>query len=1176
MTGHGERTPPCKRREKATWLRRLIGLAGFLVVLGASILGWYAWPRLASTKSDPEGAIRANLRGVGLMDQFDYAAASQAFEEALRLDPAWLPGRVNLGIALLNTNEPANLQRALDLFQEVLKQEPNNLHAHYCMGIIYLYRNQLAEAARQFETVTRLDPNDPHAWLQRALATPNKDESAEAKGFLRRALELNPYLNSARYALAQHGFEHDDKKSKELIDEFQGLTAANWQEESRLAYTEMGHYAEAIGRPVVTQSQPGPAPVFKRDQSFQVILADGTRWAGAEDLGSGIEGELRRRLRARFGATIVRLDYNGDDRLDLLLLSAVIRGGKLGDLLLRNDGGGRFTDVTAQAGLADGQASFGCSIADFDNSGRPDILLTGPTGVRLFQNIDGTRFADTTKLAGLDQITGVCLGSIWIDLDQDGDLDLLVAQYASSPQAALDRLNGKPIDTSGQLFLMINIGEARPFVGGKPPGLTCRFRLAGGSEAPRAKGPIVAVAVADLDADRDVDLLVLADGQAPTAILNDRLLRFHADPLELSGSDVWNGALIFDANHDEQSDLLLLPAGRKPLLFSSNKETPARDLANRFVSGAVDSPSLVQAEAVDLDLDGWTDIVGLAQNGQPVYLQNDGAGRLIERRGVLRPDGQTAPLLSLAICDLDGDGLGDLLLWTAGEGLQSWRNLGNHHHSLRVAVTGRRDVGSSLRTNTDGIGARVVVNTPTTRCTIENTTLSAGLGQSREPLRFGLGPATTADVIRIQWPDGVPQAELAAQAGPLLRVSEISRKSSSCPILLTWDGSKYTFVTDFLGAGSMGELAADGTTRPPRPEESIKIEPGQLVIRDGRYQIKIAEPMDEVLFLDWLQLDVIDHPATTTVYPDERFAVGETAASQELLTFRERWFPLTAVDHRGRDVTALIRQRDGQMVDQFARRSWTGFAEEHFLEMDFGDQLKSVPPDQRLFLVLAGWTDYPYPESIYAAQQAGVPMITPLLSKQDKNGGWESMGEIGFPAGLPRVMTTELRGLAGAASCRLRIRTNLQIYWDQVYIAAVPARLPADSNRELKIHKLAVERASLVMRGFMREIVADNRPSVYDDQHTDPVAVTRWQGEFTSPGDVTRLLQVADDSFALCAPGSEITLSFDASKLPPVAPGLSRSFVLRTRGYCKDASPFTLTGGQVEPLPRRGMKLLSR
>ena len=58
----------------------------------------------------------------------------------------------------------------------------------------------------------------------------------------------------------------------------------------------------------------------------------------------------------------------------------------------------------------------------------------------------------------------------------------------------------------------------------------------------------------------------------------------------------------------------------------------------------------------------------------------------------------------------------------------------------------------------------------------------------------------------------------------------------------------------------MGELAADGSTRPPRPEESVKIEPGQLVPRNGRYVLKIAEPMDEVLYLDHLRLDVIDHP----------------------------------------------------------------------------------------------------------------------------------------------------------------------------------------------------------------------------------------------------------------------------------------------------------------------------
>ncbi len=179
-----------------------------------------------------------------------------------------------------------------------MKTKPDNIYAHYCMGIIYLYRNQLAEAAEQFKTVTRLDPNDAHAWLQRRLATPNKDESAEAKGFLRRALTLNPYLNAARYALAQHGFEHDDKVSKELLDEFQALAAANWQEAHQLAYTEMGRYAEVIGRDSFEKPSVGPMPLFERDQSFHVTLAEGSRWAKPEDFENDAVGELRRQVRA--------------------------------------------------------------------------------------------------------------------------------------------------------------------------------------------------------------------------------------------------------------------------------------------------------------------------------------------------------------------------------------------------------------------------------------------------------------------------------------------------------------------------------------------------------------------------------------------------------------------------------------------------------------------------------------------------------------------------------------------------------------------------------------------------------------------------------------------------------------------------------------------------------------
>ena len=223
--------------------------------------------------------------------------------------------------------------------------------------------------------------------------------------------------------------------------------------------------------------------------------------------------------------------------------------------------------------------------------------------------------------------------------------------------------------------------------------------------------------------------------------------------------------------------------------------------------------------------------------------------------------------------------------------------------------------------------------------------------------------------------------------------------------------------------------------RGPRPEESVKIEADQLASRDGQYVLKIAEPMDEILYLDYLRLMVLDHPKDVTVYPDERFA-EDPPPSQDLLAFRTKVFPVSAHDHRGRDATETLRERDGKTVDDFDKRSWLGFAEDHWVELDFGDRLAKFGPRDRLFLCLAGWTDYPYPESIFAAQQAGTPMEPPVLERLGADGQWKQVGgAFGFPAGLPRMMTKEVTGLLGGPSCRIRLRTNLQIYWDQIYAA---------------------------------------------------------------------------------------------------------------------------------------------
>jgi hypothetical protein len=400
----------------------------------------------------------------------------------------------------------------------------------------------------------------------------------------------------------------------------------------------------------------------------------------------------------------------------------------------------------------------------------------------------------------------------------------------------------------------------------------------------------------------------------------------------------------------------------------------------------------------------------------------------------------------------------------------------------------------------------------------------------------------------------------------------------SCPLLFTWNGTRFEYVTDFLGTGSLGERLPGGGHRPPRGEESVAIEPRQLTPKDGELLLKFAEPMDEVTYLDRVRLIAVDHPAGVRIYPDERFTADPRGPSQDLLAFEAKTqiYPARATDHRGRDVTDTLRRRDRATADAFARRSWTGIAEEHAVELDFGDRLARFGPDDRLAMFLAGWTDYAFPESIWAATQAGVDLLPPRLERW-VDGKWEVVPlDFGFPAGLPRMMTVDLTGKLTGPACKLRIRTNLHVFWDEIFVAPLAERVPAGrtthASPQLRVTGLDVRSARLDVRGCVQEFSPDgNEPTVYDPDRLFPVPVVRQAGMLTKVGDVTELLTRRDDRFVVFGPGDEVTAAFDATALPPLPAGWTRSYVLRTWGYCKDGGPFTATGGTIDPLPFAGM-----
>jgi Tfp pilus assembly protein PilF len=1105
-----------------------------MLVLISGLVVWLFVIRKPLAKSDPIAANAANVRGVGYMEQFDYPKAAQQFEEAASLAPNWLPARINLGMALYNSASKAEdpvLAQAITVFEQVLKEEPKNPYAHFNLGIIKKYQGQYEAAAKHFLTVTEIDPKDDRAWLYLGQADPNYLESEQAKKYFQTALNLNPYLVPARYAIASH-LQTTEEEQKNLLALNEKLQLSNWEDEARPdRHSEQGRYATVISGGLTKAAELGPLPMFTEQPAWAFATLDGATAANT-------------------AGTMVRLDFNKDGKPDLLLLSAGQRDGSQCDLLLQNDNT-KLQDVSVLMGLGN-IASQACAVGDFDNDGWPDLALATKTGLRVLRNVEGKKWVDVTAAAGFDKWKIDCRSLCWLDLDQDGDLDLIAGG----------------VGTDGRILVLQNVGVAPPSHADEPtPPLSVAFKPV---ELPlfSTVGSVLGFVALDIDGDKDVDLIVLAEGKPPVVVLNDRLMRFK-DGGTLIDTTTLTGGLVLDANGDEQSDLLFT-SQNQPAFLVSTKALPDANLLQRFTKGVTNSPDLLQAHRCDLDRDGRADIIGLSRDFRPIFLQGDGAGKLTNQPDLFQ-NGlvKFKNIRSLATAHMTGHDVPDLIVWHA-QGISILAGEPNGNQSARVSFTGMRDnnnAGSgqkNLRTNTDGVGTKVIALTGSQQSMIELTTLSAGAGQSFLPLEFGVGKSNQIDVLRIRWPDCVVQAELGIPAGNPYVVRELNRKPTSCPVLITWDGSKWVYITDFLGGGAMGECGVDGSCRPPRPEESVKIEPGQFGLKDGMLTLRIAEPMDEVMYLDHVCLDVVDHPSDAVVYPDERFAVSDPQPTQKSLLFKTRVRPTNAQDHHGKDQTARILARDGKTVDQFAQRTWLGYAEEHWLELDFPKSMKDLPRNSNTYLVLAGWTDYPYPESIIAAAQAGVNMEPPILERQTADRKWEKLGDLGFPAGLPKVITVPVGNWLNGDATKFRIRTNLQIYWDEIYFGV------ADDTAKV----LSLKPASVVLShpGFIQEIRTDGKlPQAYDPDRYEPVAVTKWAGKLTKFGDVTELMANVDDRFVLCGPGDEVTIRFDPTTLPSIPPGWKRSYILRTFGYCKDTAPTTRTGGSVEPLPFRSM-----
>jgi len=1114
-----------------------------------------------------ETAYRANNIGVALLEQYKPKDAAQSFERALTIDPNLLLAQINLSIALYYVPDNEGAKRAAE---KALNHDPSAPQPHYVLGLIARADNRFDDAIKEFQSVLAIDSEDVATNVNIGQIYMQEKKYEQAIAAFRKALAAEPYNETALYnlgiVLTRTGAKEEGQR---VLQRFQQLRQSGAGTRIGTSYLEGGHYAEAIvstGAEADVVDRKTPDVRFI-DTSEALLPKDARGFASGLKDGSASRSGAQK-LNAR-GQAIVLFDYNGDGDLDIFDASIPPR-------LLRNDGG-KFTDITAGSGLSSSgsQYCFAAVAGDYDNDGQTDLFVVYAAENKfvLYHNDGSGHFSDRTKEAGINtpSATGApYVSAAFADVDHDGDLDIVV----TGPTNILFRNNGNGTFTE--------ISQAA--------GLSAHNSPSRGS----------AIVPTDFDNRRDLDLFLLDHQHPPMLFRNmrDGTFRDVAKETGLDSKGAFWCAAAGDVNKDGFTDFFMSSSERAVFAMSDGrarfKLSPAPAAAKQALA----------AQFFDYDNDGLLDLVVMTARGLRLW-RNVGNDFLDVSDKSIPALFRNLSLLSglreisagptaIASGDFDNDGDVELILRGPDGGLHILRNEGgNRNRSIKVDLHARVS-------NRSAVEAKIEMRAGSLYQKLE--TYAASPAPAPADLIFGLGKRDKPDVVRVLWPAGIVQAETefpavasggAATAGFIsLNVTEIDRKPSSCPYLYAWNGERFEFITDFMGAGEMGYLERPGHYNKPDPDEYVCIRGDQLKEKDGSYELRVTNELEEALFVDRLELLVVAHPSGVEVYPNE--GMSDPPKPFRLFVTTDARPPLSAVDDQGNDVLDLVSRLDRRWPDDFKTDRIRGYAEAHSVTLKLAEprwarrslaREKRSAPERRslstrpsgrattngqepMVLLLTGWTDYAWSSDNLAAVQAGKAMQPPSLQVKDRHGNWRTVIEdIGVPVGRPQTVTVDLTGKFMSASRDVRILTNMRIYWDQILVDT------SDGNLAMQVTRLDPVRAELHWRGFSAETTPDgSEPYGYDYRtlaFTSPWKV--MTGHYTREGDVRELLLNSDDMFVVSRPGDEIGLAFDAASLPPLAKGWTRTFLLYADGFSKEMDINSASPDQLTPLPFHAM-----
>jgi len=436
------------------------------------------------------------------------------------------------------------------------------------------------------------------------------------------------------------------------------------------------------------------------------IFTDVTDIAGVGDIG--------------FGVGVAWGDYDKDGHLDIH-----VSNGRSGtNLLYHNNGDGTFTNTASTAGVATTGYGKGASFGDFDNDGDLDLYVVYLNGLNfLFENQGDGTFTDITSSAGVSS-NNAGESVSWGDLDNDGDLDLYLANFIYPN------------------VLFINNSD----------GTFTNIACEAGIEDPDGGG--IGSSLADYDNDGDLDIYVANGTYRGDGDPVSRLYRNNGDgtftDVAVQAGVAHSGdamsADFGDYNNDGYLDIFIVNRYNElNALFKNNGDGTFADVT--VEAGLVDSCESVGFSWGDFDNDGFLDIF-ITNSDQPNILYRNNGDGTFTQAVICAGGGPRSANGHVACGDYDCDGALDLYITRSQEPNILYRNNGNENHWLYIRTHG-------FLSNRDGIGARIRVVADALNIIREVRSGNGYASQNSLPVEFGLGQYPQADSVIIYWPSGV-------------------------------------------------------------------------------------------------------------------------------------------------------------------------------------------------------------------------------------------------------------------------------------------------------------------------------------------------------------------------------------------------------------------------------------